>query len=161
MGINQITTQVRAIFLDRDGVLNVPLIKEGKPYPPQTLEAFEIYPEAVEACHLLKKQGFLLIVVTNQPDVERGTQFKPVIEAMHSKMNQLLPLDHIEVCYDSGNTASDFRKPAPGMILKTAKLFNVDLSQSFMIGDRWRDIDCGYNANCKTIFINQEIIKKS
>jgi len=146
----------RAVFLDRDGVLNAPIIREGKPYPPQTLEEFLIYPEAVEACALLHQQGFLLVVVTNQPDVGRGTQSWEVIEAMHKHLRQIIPtIDRIEVCTASDDKAPDARrrKPAPGMVLDAAQALGIDLSRSYLIGDRWRDIECGHEAGCTTFFI--------
>ncbi len=149
------TARARAVFLDRDGVLNRAVVTDGKPYPPDTLAQFELLPDAAESCRRLKDAGYVLIVVTNQPDVGRGTQKKEVVEAMHRALCEALPIDHIEVCYDPGQgQPSEFRKPAPGMILRAAKRFAIDLGRSFMIGDRWRDIDCGHAAGCKTVFID-------
>lgn len=149
----------RAVFLDRDGVLNEPIVRSGKPYPPQTLEEFIIYPEAVEACALLRKQGFLLVVVTNQPDVGRGTQSMEVVEAMHKQLQQTIPaIDRIEVCTAPGDNAPDAyrRKPAPGMVLDAAKALDIDISRSYLVGDRWRDIECGHAAGCVTFFIERQ-----
>ncbi len=144
-----------AVFLDRDGVLNRPVVRNGKPYPPTSLAEFELLPGVGEACALLKSAGFLLIVVTNQPDVGRGTQSQPVVEEMHQHLCRSLPIDRIEVCYDPGNgVPSDFYKPAPGMLLRAAEALGIDLAASFMVGDRWRDIDCGRAAGCTTIFID-------
>ncbi len=155
MGEREVSA-ARAVFLDRDGVLNGAVVRDGKPYPPANAEEFELLPGVVEACLLLKERGFLLIVATNQPDVGRGTQEQAVVEVMHRKMCDALPLDHVEVCYDPGQgVASDFRKPAPGMLLRASSLFGIDLSQSYMVGDRWRDIDCGQAAGCQTIFIDR------
>ena len=147
----------KAVFLDRDGVLNRPLIREGKPYPAETLEQFEIYPEVPDACRQLKEAGFLLVVVTNQPDVGRGTLSQSAVEVMHEHMRKLLPIDRVEVCYAAGNEEppDDCRKPRPGMLLKAARELNIDLKKSFMVGDRWRDIDCGQAAGCVTIFIER------
>ena len=145
----------RAVFLDRDGVLNRVVVRDGKPYPPASAAELEIYPDVPKACAILKEAGFLLIVVTNQPDVGRGTQTREAVEAMHARLEAELPLDHIEVCYDDGNTPSEFRKPAPGMVLKTARMFSVELPGSFLVGDRWRDVDCGIAAGCRTIFIDR------
>ncbi|MCE9610134.1 MAG: HAD family hydrolase [Chthoniobacter sp.] len=145
----------RAVFLDRDGVINRPVVRDGKPFPPATVADFELLPEVVEACAELKGAGFLLVVATNQPDVGRGTQRRTEVEAMHALMCSALPLDRVEVCYDPGQgQASDFRKPAPGMLLRAARELDIDLAQSWMIGDRWRDIDCGTAAGCRTIFID-------
>jgi D-glycero-D-manno-heptose 1,7-bisphosphate phosphatase len=150
-----------AVFLDRDGVINLSVIKEGKPYPPVFLSDLVLYPGVVEACQALKQAGFLLIIATNQPDVGRGTQSREVVEAMHEQLREWLPIDHVAVCYDSGQGAfSPFYKPAPGMLLQAAQDFGIDLGNSYMIGDRWRDIDCGHAAGCKTIFIDRGYVEK-
>ena len=145
----------RAVFLDRDGVIHRAVVRDGKPYPPATVAEFELLPGVVEACAELKAAGFLLVVATNQPDVGRGTQQRAEVEAMHAQMCAALPLDRVEVCYDPGQGApSAFRKPAAGMLLRAARALDIDLAQSWMIGDRWRDIDCGTAAGCHTIFID-------
>jgi D-glycero-D-manno-heptose 1,7-bisphosphate phosphatase len=146
----------RAIFLDRDGVINRALEKEAKPYPPTSLAEFEILPDVPAACARLKTAGFLLIVATNQPDVGRGTLAQSVVEAIHAHMVSQLPIDRVEVCYHPGKGLSDCdcRKPKPGMLLRAAKDLGIDLAQSWMVGDRWRDIDCGHAAGCRTIFID-------
>lgn len=145
----------RAVFLDRDGVINRPVVREGKPYPPASLAEFELLPGVAEACAKLKDAGWLLVVATNQPDVGRGTQRREEVEAMHAAMGERLPLDRVEVCYDPGQgQPSEFRKPAPGMLLRAARELEIDLAQSWMVGDRWRDIDCGAAAGCRTIFID-------
>ena len=107
-----------AVFLDRDGVLNRPVVREGKPYPPASLEEFELYPEVLEACRRLKEAGLVLVVATNQPDVGRGTQRREVVEAMHAQLRAALPIDRIEVCYDAGGpgASSEFRKPKAGNV---------------------------------------------
>lgn len=145
----------KAVFLDRDGVLNASVVRDGKPYPPQTLAEFQLLPGVAEACAQLKVAGYLLVVVTNQPDVGRGTQSREAVEAMHAQLREWLPIDRIEVCYDANDAVgSGRRKPAPGMILDAARTLDVDLVLSFMVGDRWRDVDCGANAGCRTIFID-------
>jgi D-glycero-D-manno-heptose 1,7-bisphosphate phosphatase len=144
----------RAVFLDRDGVINRSIVRDGKPYPPPSLAEFEFLPGVTEACRLLKEAEFLLIVATNQPDVGRGTQRQAVVEEMHRHMCDILPIDRVEVCYDGGDKPSDFIKPAPGMLLRAARELEIDLARSFMVGDRWRDVDCGIAAGCVTIFID-------
>ena len=148
----------RAVFLDRDGVLNRPVVRDGRPFPPAQIEEFELYPEAIEACAQLKAAGFLLVVVTNQPDVGRGTQSRGAIEAMHRKLRAAIPsLDSIEVCYHAGAARGepcDCRKPKPGMLRRAAAALGIDLSASFLIGDRWRDVDCAHAAGCRAVFID-------
>jgi D-glycero-D-manno-heptose 1,7-bisphosphate phosphatase len=146
----------RAVFLDRDGVLNRPIVRLGKPFPPADLASFEIYPDAVESCRLLKAEGLLLVVVTNQPDVGRGLQSKEIVEAMHRRLQEALPLDRIEACFDSDDAAaSGYYKPAPGMLYRAANALGIDLRRSYMVGDRWRDVDCGRAAGCTTVFIDR------
>jgi len=147
----------RAVFLDRDGVLSRSLVRNGLPFAPTTLEDFEILPEAPEACRQLKQAGFLLIVVTNQPEVGRGTMKKETVEAMHEKMRRELPIDRVGVCYHPGHGRShcDCRKPKTGLLISAAQALNIELAQSWLVGDRWRDIDCGFAAGCRTIFIER------
>ena len=150
-------TRARAVFLDRDGVVNRALERDRKPYPPRNLDEFAILPDVPAACARLKAAGFLLVVVTNQPDVGRGTLPRETVETIHAEMCRRLPIDRVEVCYHPGQGASecDCRKPKPGMLLRAARALGVDLAQSWMVGDRWRDIDCGHAAGCRTIFIDR------
>jgi D-glycero-D-manno-heptose 1,7-bisphosphate phosphatase len=146
----------RAVFLDRDGVINRPIVREGLPYPPRTLEQFEILPGVPEACQRLREAGFLVIIATNQPDVGRGTLGRSKVEEIHAAMLARVPIDHVFVCYHAGEAfgeSCDCRKPKPGMLLTAAGDFGIDLAQSFMIGDRWRDMECGRRAGCQTIFV--------
>lgn len=147
-----------AVFLDRDGTLNVPVVRNGAPYPPSRVEDFALFPRVPEFCQLLQSAGFKLLVATNQPDVGRGIQKKEVVEAMHRCLRELIPsLGHIEVCYHGGEKFGqpcDCRKPKPGMLLTAAAIYGLDLGRSWMIGDRWRDIDCGRAAGCRTILID-------
>jgi D-glycero-D-manno-heptose 1,7-bisphosphate phosphatase len=146
---------LRAVFLDRDGVLNYSEIRDGKPYAPRSLEAFRIYPESKLHLSRLKKAGFLLIVVTNQPDVGNKIVKMDIIEQMHAQMIRLLPLDGIEVCYSSQTEGDYRRKPNPGMIIDASVKWNIDLSRSFTVGDRWVDIEAGMRAGCRTIWIDR------
>jgi D-glycero-D-manno-heptose 1,7-bisphosphate phosphatase len=146
----------RAVFLDRDGVINASIVRDGKPYPPWTVEEFQVLPGVADACKQLRNAGFALVVATNQPDVGRGQLAQETVEEMHRIMCDQLPIDRVEVCYEpGGGVPSEFRKPKPGMLLRAAKELGLNLTQSFMVGDRWRDIDCGYAAGCKTIFIDR------
>lgn len=146
-----------AVFLDRDGVINRALERDGKPYPPRNVAEFEILPEVPAACGKLKAAGFLLVVATNQPDVGRGTLSREVVERIHAQLLAQLPVDRVEVCFHPGQGMSDCdcRKPRAGMLLRAAQALDIDLTRSWMVGDRWRDIDCGHAAGCKTIFINR------
>ena len=148
---------VRIVFLDRDGVINRATERDGKPYPPRGIGDFKILPEVPAACKKLKAAGFLLVVATNQPDVGRGTLDQAIVEEIHAYMVKQLPIDRVEVCYHPGKGLSDCdcRKPRPGMLLRAARELNANLARCWMVGDRWRDVDCGQAAGCKTVFIDR------
>lgn len=143
----------RAVYLDRDGVLNRAIVRDGKPYPPDGPEQLEILPGVPQALTRLNAAGYRLVVVTNQPDVGRGTMAPETVAAIHAQMADALPIDGIEVCLHAGTEDCDCRKPKPGMLLRDAAAHGVDLGRSFMVGDRWRDIDAGAAAGCRTILI--------
>jgi len=144
----------RAVFLDRDGVINCAIVHSGLPYPPPSLESLEIMPFVEEALFELRKKGFKLIVVTNQPDVGRGTQQKETVQQMHRYLIETLPLDEIIVCWHGHDGKCECRKPLPGMLLKGADSHKINLDESYMIGDRWKDINAGNSAGCRTVFID-------
>jgi D-glycero-D-manno-heptose 1,7-bisphosphate phosphatase len=144
----------RAVFLDRDGVLNRAVVRDGRPYPPATVEEFEILPGAAGAARRLRDAGFLLIGATNQPDVARGTQRREVVEAMNDRLMAAMPIDEIRVCYEDGDDCPR-RKPNPGLLLEAAAAHAIDLSASYMVGDRWRDVEAGRRAGCRTVFIDR------
>jgi D-glycero-D-manno-heptose 1,7-bisphosphate phosphatase len=143
--------------LDRDGVINRSLERDHKPFAPRNLDEFEVLPEVPAACAKLKAAGFLLVVATNQPDVGRGTLKKEIVEKIHAHLMAQLPIDRVEACFHPGQGLSDCdcRKPKPGMLFRAARELGIDLAQSWMVGDRWRDVDCGHAAGCRTIFIDR------
>ena len=145
-----------AVFLDRDGVLNAQLVRDGKPYAPERLEDFRLVEGAAAECRALKAAGFALVVATNQPDVGRGLVAQEVIESMHERLLERIPeIERVEVSYDPGlGEDSPRRQPGPGMLLDAAAALGLDLSRSWMIGDRWRDVECGKRAGVRTVFID-------
>jgi D-glycero-D-manno-heptose 1,7-bisphosphate phosphatase len=153
MGSGSLNARRRCVFLDRDGVLNRALVRDGKPYPPASVDDFVVLPGVAEALAQLRNAAFLLVVVTNQPDVARGTQRRDVVEAVHARLQRELPLDEIVVCYEDGADCP-YRKPNPGMLLAAAVKHRIDLPASFMVGDRWRDVEAGARAGCRTVFLD-------
>ena len=146
----------RAIFLDRDGVLNRAVVREGRPHPPPRVEEVEVFLGLREQLQRLKDLGFVLIVVTNQPDVARGTTSRRTVEEINSRVQRELPaIDRVIVCFHDNGDGCNCRKPRPGMLLSGAAEFNVDLTQSFMIGDRRNDIEAGQAAGSHTIFVDR------
>jgi len=144
----------RAVFLDRDGVLNRAVVRAGRPYAPTSLEEFTLLPGVLEALTDLRTAGFVLVVVTNQPDLATGRMRPEVAEAIHQKLRALLPIDDIKVCGHVDEDDCSCRKPRPGMLVEAARDWSIDLCRSFIVGDRWRDVSAGKAAGCKTIFVD-------
>jgi len=142
-----------AVFLDRDGVLNEAFVRDGVPTPPQSLEEFRVLPGVAEACADLRRAGFILVVVTNQPDIARGTQTRAEVDRMHQRLRGLVPLDEVCVCPHDDPDACACRKPQPGMLLDAAERLDLDLTRSASIGDRWRDIEAARRAGVKAIYV--------
>jgi D-glycero-D-manno-heptose 1,7-bisphosphate phosphatase len=154
MGIRALTRGKRAAFLDRDGVLNRAIVKNGRPYPPATLGELEIVADAPGALRALKAAGLLLVGVTNQPDVARGTQSRDVVNAINRAVRGALSLDDLFVCFHDEADLCDCRKPQPGLLFDAAARHGIDLASSFMIGDRWKDVAAGQRAGCAAILID-------
>ena len=144
----------KAVFLDRDGVINKAFIKNGLPESPNSLSELEILPRVKESILRLKKLNFICLVVTNQPDVQRGKIKKNTIIKMNNFLKKKIELDDIFVCYHDDKDNCNCRKPKPGLLLQAGKKWNVDFKKSFMIGDRWRDIQAGEKVGCKTIYLD-------
>ena len=142
-----------AVFLDRDGTLNEAVVRDGKPYPPASVDELVIVPGAREAVAALRQAGFRTIVATNQPDVATGKQRRDVVEAINAYLGAALGLDDFRVCYHVDADACACRKPKPGLLLDAARDWRLDLARSFMVGDRWRDVDAGRAAGCRTVLI--------
>lgn len=144
----------RAVFLDRDGVINRSVVRNGKSFPPATPEEFELLPDAAETMRALRARGLLVIVVTNQPDVRTGVQTLETVEKMHRVLLDAALCDDVKACFHVDADDCHCRKPKPGMLLDAARERNIDLANSFMVGDRWRDIEAGNAAGCRSFFID-------
>ncbi|HTV30908.1 MAG TPA: HAD family hydrolase [Xanthobacteraceae bacterium] len=145
---------VKAVFLDRDGVINANLERDGKPVAPSTMAEFRFLPGVAAAARRLKEAGFLLIVATNQPDVRNGITPKATMEAMHAEIRRQLPLEDIMVCLHNDADDCSCRKPKPGLLLQAAAKHGIDLASSWFVGDRWKDVHAGQAAGCRTIFVD-------
>lgn len=146
----------RAVFLDRDGVLNRAVVVDGRPYPPICLAELELLPNVDLACRRLAESGALLICVTNQPDVARGTQSAAEVKSINDWLRMTLGLFEVRACFHDERDGCFCRKPRPGMLIEAARQHGIDLAGSIMVGDRWRDIEAGRNAGCRTVFLNYE-----
>ncbi len=140
--------------MDRDGVINRAIVRDGKPYPPANLASLEIISGVADAMQLLHNAGWLLIVVTNQPDVARGATQLADVEAINLHLQQCLPIDEFRTCYHDSSDGCNCRKPLPGALIAAAYAHGIDLTSSYMVGDRWRDTEAGERAGCKTIFLD-------
>jgi len=145
---------IPAVFLDRDGIINRAMVRDGRPYPPSQLGELEILPGSITSLSQLADFGYVLIGVTNQPDVARGLQSREMVEAFNTLIQSKLPIREIFVCYHDDIDNCECRKPKPGLILKAADKYGLDLSKSWMVGDRWKDIAAGQAAGLKTIFVD-------
>ena len=152
---------IRAVFLDRDGVINQSIVRDGRPYPPHTVEETIIVGNAGRDLARLKQHGLFLVVVTNQPDVRRGTVDRRSVENIHAFLQAHLPIDAFFACYHDDADACDCRKPLPGLLLQAAKTHDLDVKNSYLIGDRWRDIDAGAGAGCRTVLIDYHYKERS
>lgn len=147
-------SSLKAVFLDRDGIVNRAIVRDGKPFPPATSEELEIPSGTFTSLLQLANVGYVLIGITNQPDVARGSQSRQTVESFNTFLLSKLPIREIFVCYHDDMDNCDCRKPKPGLILQAAKKYSLDLSQSWMIGDRWKDIAAGQAIGLKTIFVD-------
>ena len=146
----------KAVFLDRDGVLNRARVRKGRPFPPASLAELEILDEAVAACALLRETAFVLVCVTNQPDIMRGTASPSDVHAINAQVQDVLRLDAVLTCPHDEEDNCACRKPKPGLLLRAADEFGLELGASFMVGDRWRDVEAGKRAGCQSVFIDHD-----
>jgi D-glycero-D-manno-heptose 1,7-bisphosphate phosphatase len=146
-----------AVFLDRDGTLNEDPGYLGDP------QLLSLYPDTGKALAFLKnKLNFKLIVISNQSGIARGLITKEKVDAVNAKVNELLLKENVQIdafyyCPYHPDFSSEeecaCRKPSPELVLRSAAEFNIDLSKSYFIGDAVSDIECGFNANLKTILV--------
>ena len=150
----------RAVFLDRDGVVNLAYTRSGKSYPPKDLSQLIILPNVEESVKNLTKFGFVVVVVTNQPDISNGNSSYEILNAVHKEISSRTGIENFYVCPHIDSDNCTCRKPKPGLILKAAKDLNLDLRKSYMVGDRWRDVGAGQSAGCKNFFIDYNYCEK-
>ena len=143
-----------ALFLDRDGVVCRAFVRAGKPYPPRSLQELDILPGVKQALHAAGALGLIRVIVTNQPDVARGTLGREVVDAIHDRLRAELEIDDVLVCWHDDADGCTCRKPKPGLLLEGASRHGLDLARSFMVGDRWRDVEAGVRAGCRTVWID-------
>jgi D-glycero-D-manno-heptose 1,7-bisphosphate phosphatase len=150
----------KAVFLDRDGVLVKSFVKKGKAYAPIRFKDFKIYKDSEKCIKKLKSHGFMTIVVTNQPDVGKKLISEETLRKMHTLLKKKTKISKIYTCIHTSEQKCKCRKPMSGMLIEAAKVDQINLKKSYMIGDRSMDILCGSRVGCKTIFINRNYKEK-
>lgn len=145
----------RAVFLDRDGVINSVIFRDGRPASPRRLEEFTWEKGVRAALTTLKSYGYVLLVTTNQPDVARGYLSEDMLDAMTEQLYSDIPIDAIWICPHDKGDGCECRKPKPGMLLDAAKTWGIDCNRSYMVGDTWKDMDAGRAAGCTTILLDR------
>jgi len=150
----------RAVFLDRDGVLNESQVIDGIPLPPRTIDQVEIIAGVEQAIEILKLYNFIPVVVTNQPDMARGTVLMEQILAINNHVGRLIGVEHFYTCFHDDEDRCPCRKPQPGLIHMAAKELGIDIKSSYLVGDRWRDVAAGQAAGCKSFFIDYSYSEK-
>jgi D-glycero-D-manno-heptose 1,7-bisphosphate phosphatase len=143
------------VFLDRDGVINEVIFRNGKPASPRSLGEFRFCEGVTETLHRLSHAGFRLFVISNQPDVASGLLVPAVLEEINKTILDKLPVERVLVCPHDDTDGCACRKPKPGMLLALATSEGIDLARSFLIGDSWKDIQAGRNAGSRTILLRR------
>ena len=151
----------RAVFLDRDGVLNRAIVRDGKPYPPPNVSELEILPGVEEALAALRKAGFLLIVVTNQPDVARGTTTREESRRSTPRSARCCRSTNSRPATTTPKRAANAASRGPVRCWRRPRFTTLISVRSYMVGDRWRDAEAGQRAGCKTIFIDYRLSGKA
>lgn len=141
-----------AVFLDRDGVLNEIVERDGQPASPRSLDELRLVPD-LEAVNRLADAGHLVFITTNQPDVARGHVGSDVIEGVMDRIRSRVHVDDTRVCTHEDADACACRKPKPGMLMDLARHWHVDLARSWMIGDMWQDVAAARAAGCRSVLI--------
>ncbi|MFZ4599627.1 MAG: D-glycero-alpha-D-manno-heptose-1,7-bisphosphate 7-phosphatase [Terrimicrobiaceae bacterium] len=142
----------RAIFFDRDGILNRVVMRGSVVGSPRTMDEFQLLPEAGLLVHAAHESGFLAIVVTNQPDLARGLLSRETVDLMHAALRAAAPVDGIEVA-EGGDDSDPRRKPNPGMLLDAAAKYGISLPDSWIVGDSPKDVEAGERAGVRTVLL--------
>jgi D-glycero-D-manno-heptose 1,7-bisphosphate phosphatase len=146
----------KAVFLDRDGTLNQALIRNGKPFPPISPRELVILPGVKEALVIFVSLDFIPVVITNQPDFARGITSRKQIDSLNEIIRTELKIEHIYTCFHDDSDDCFCRKPKPGLLLTASKELNLDLKESILVGDRWKDVHSGQTVGCECYFIDNK-----
>ena len=150
----------RAVFLDRDGVINAAVVLDRKPYSPKNFAGIKILDGVIEAIKSLMAQNFIPVIITNQPDITRKIITESDLISMHKIISKKTQIKHFYVCPHDEKDLCECRKPKPGLITQAAKELQLDLNSSFLVGDRWRDIAAAQALNIESFFIDYSYAEK-
>ena len=145
----------RAVFLDRDGVINKVIYRDGRPTSPRNIDEFEFEAGVGKALKRLRSAGFKLLVVTNQPELARGLVTIEALDLMTHRIVDALKIDEVRVCPHDNDDGCSCRKPQPGMLLELAEKYDLSLNDSYIVGDTWKDSRAGSSAGCKSIILDR------
>ena len=155
----------KCLFLDRDGIINVPLVKKNKPFAPTEISQFRLYKNLNKTLNYIKKLNYLIIIITNQPELSKGNLNKKTLDQMHEIIYSTFPIDDIFVCKCQESSSCKCYKPKPKMLYDAKIKHNIDLKKSYFVGDTYRDVYCASNAGCYSILLkkryNYEMISKA
>lgn len=149
-----------AIFLERDGILNLCRVERGQQVSPRTLDEFKVNADALAPLQQLKDAGFLLLATTNQPGISRGYLSRRELDLMHIVLRKKLPLDDLLMCTHDEMDHCNCRKPHPGLIREAAFKHHLDLDRCFVVSDKWQDAQAAHNAGCISLLLNSPWIGK-
>lgn len=149
-----------AVFLDRDGVVNKARVISGLPYAPTKVADVEILIDVKQAVELLTLNGLEIVVVTNQPDVAKGIISETELKCIHKKISLCTGIKHFYSCVHDSNEQCNCRKPRTGLLEKASDDLGIDCSKSFLVGDRWKDIEAGQKMGCKCYFIDNNYLER-
>lgn len=145
---------MKALFLDRDGTLNLPIMRDGVPYSPRTLKEVDFFPDIEIALKLFRDLDFVPIIITNQPDVARKLVTKEKALEINRYIQERLGIEHAFACFHDDLDLCLCRKPKPGLIHEAMNLLKIEIKRSYMIGDRWKDVEAAQSVGCPAYFID-------
>lgn len=145
----------KAVFFDRDGVVNKLVTRDGGLFSPRVFKDFIFYDDIKPCIDYLIEKKFLIFIVSNQPDISRGKMTIEELDKIDLEINEKLHIDEIYYSFDSEFSINGTKKPSPKMLFEAKEKWKIDFSKSFFIGDSLTDRDCAKNANLSFILISR------
>jgi len=143
----------KAVFIERDGVLNQAFVNGRQQVGPASLAEFRLQEGVLPLLARLKEAGFLLLVTTNQPGIARGDLSRRELDRMHDQLRRLIPVDDIFICPHDDPDRCPCRKPRPGLFQEARCKWQLNMNASFVVSDKWQDVEAARSAGCTSILI--------